>query len=91
MTVQAMKSGAIEFLTKPFRDQDLIDGVEAGLDRDRARRENDRVLEALRERFDKLSSREREIMLHVMAGRPNKQIAHDIGIAESTVKVHRTT
>jgi FixJ family two-component response regulator len=90
MTVQAMKGGAMEFLTKPFRDQDLIDAVEAGLARDRARRESDKALAGLRERFDRLSSREREIMLHVMAGRLNKQIAHDIGIAESTVKVHRT-
>ena len=90
MTVQAMKGGAIEFLTKPFRDQDLIEAVEAGLARDRTRRERDRALAALRERFDKLSSREREIMLHVMSGRLNKQIAHDVGIAESTVKVHRT-
>ena len=90
MTVQAMKGGAIEFLTKPFRDQDLLDAVEAGLARDRARRESERVLTALRERFDTLSSREREIMLHVVAGRLNKQIANDIGIAESTVKVHRT-
>jgi FixJ family two-component response regulator len=90
MTVQAMKSGAMEFLTKPFRDQDLLDAVEAGLARDRARRESDRALAALRERFDTLSSREREVMLHVVAGRLNKQIASDIGIAESTVKVHRT-
>jgi FixJ family two-component response regulator len=90
MTVQAMKGGAIEFLTKPFRDQDLLDAVEAGLARDRARREIDMALAALRERFDTLSSREREIMLHVVAGRLNKQIANDIGIAESTVKVHRT-
>jgi len=90
MTVQAMKGGAMEFLTKPFRDQDLIEAVEAGLARDRARRESDKALAGLRERFDTLSSREREIMLHVMAGRLNKQIAHDIGIAESTVKVHRT-
>jgi FixJ family two-component response regulator len=90
MTVQAMKGGAIEFLTKPFRDQDLIDAVEAGLARDRARRESNRALDALRGRFDTLSSREREIVLHVIAGRLNKQIAHDIGIAESTVKVHRT-
>lgn len=90
MTVQAMKGGAIEFLTKPFRDQDLLDAVEAGLARDRARRESDRALAALRERFDTLSPREREIMLHVVAGRLNKQIANDIGIAESTVKVHRT-
>jgi len=90
MTVQAMKGGAIEFLTKPFRDQDLLEAVEAGLARDRARRESERALAALRERFDTLSSREREIMLQVVAGRLNKQIANDIGIAESTVKVHRT-
>ena len=89
MTVQAMKGGAMEFLTKPFRDQDLIEAVEAGLARDRARRESDRALVALRERFDMLSPREREVMLHVIAGRLNKQIANDIGIAESTVKVHR--
>jgi FixJ family two-component response regulator len=90
MTVQAMKGGAMEFLTKPFRDQDLLDAVEAGLARDRARRESERALAMLRERFGSLSSREREIMLHVVAGRLNKQIANDIGIAESTVKVHRT-
>ena len=90
MTVQAMKGGAIEFLTKPFRDQDLLDAVEAGLTHDRARREKDRALAALRERFDALTAREREVMLHVVAGRLNKQIANDIGIAESTVKVHRT-
>ena len=89
MTVQAMKGGAIEFLTKPFRDQDLIEAVEAGLARDSARRESDRALVSLRQRFDTLSSREREVMLQVMAGRLNKQIAHDIGITESTVKVHR--
>jgi FixJ family two-component response regulator len=90
MTVQAMKGGAIEFLTKPFRDQDLLDAVEAGLARDRARRESDKALHALRERLETLSPREREIMVQVTAGRLNKQIAHDIGIAESTVKVHRT-
>jgi FixJ family two-component response regulator len=90
MTVQAMKGGAIEFLTKPFRDQDLLDAVEAGLARDRVRRESERALVLLRERFDTLSPREREIMLYVVMGRLNKQIANDIGIAESTVKVHRT-
>src|SRR5215471_945412 len=90
MTVQAMKGGALEFLTKPFRDQELLDAVEAGLARDRARREGERALAVLRERFGTLSSREREIMAQVTAGRLNKQIAHDIGIAESTVKVHRT-
>jgi FixJ family two-component response regulator len=90
MTVQAMKGGAIEFLTKPFRDQELLDAVEAGIARDRVRRERDKALAALKERFETLSSREREIMFHVTAGRLNKQIAGDIGIAESTVKVHRT-
>jgi FixJ family two-component response regulator len=90
MTVQAMKGGAIEFLTKPFRDQDLLDAIEAGLARDRARRESDSALAALKGRFGMLSSREREIMLGVVTGRLNKQIANDIGIAVSTVKVHRT-
>jgi FixJ family two-component response regulator len=90
MTVQAMKGGAIEFLTKPFRDQDLLDAIETGLARDRARRENDKALDALRERFNTLSSREREIMFQATAGRLNKQIAHEMGIAISTVKVHRT-
>jgi len=90
MTVQAMKGGAIEFLTKPFREQELLDAVQAGLARDRARRESDKTLDMLRERFETLSSREREAMLHVAAGRLNKQIAHEMGIAEATVKVHRT-
>ena len=90
MSVQAMKSGAIEFLTKPFRDQDLLDAVEAGLARDRTRRERDKTLHALKERFKALSTREREVMVRVAAGRLNKQIANDIGITESTVKVHRT-
>jgi FixJ family two-component response regulator len=90
MTVQAMKGGAIEFLTKPFRDQDLLDAIETGLARDRARRENDKALDALRERFNSLSSREREIMFQATAGRLNKQIAHEMDIAISTVKVHRT-
>jgi FixJ family two-component response regulator len=90
MTVQAMKSGAIEFLTKPFRDQDLLDAVDAGLARDRARRESDKGLGEIKERFDTLSPRERGIMIQVTAGRLNKQIAGDMGIAESTVKVHRT-
>src|SRR4030095_5000581 len=90
MTVQAMKAGAIEFLTKPFRPQDLLDAVEAGLARDRTRQEGERAFALLRGRFDMLSSREREVMLLVVAGRLNKQIANDIGIAEATVKVHRT-
>src|SRR4029453_11952967 len=90
MTLQAMNGGAIEFLTKPFRDHAPLEAVEAGLARDRARRESDRALGGLRERFDTLSSREREIMILVTAGRLNKKIANKIGIAESTVKVHRT-
>jgi FixJ family two-component response regulator len=90
MTVRAMKGGAIEFLTKPFRDQDLLEAVETGLARDRARRESEQALGALKQRFDTLSTRERQVMLHVTAGRLNKQIAADIGITESTVKVHRT-
>jgi FixJ family two-component response regulator len=90
MTVEAMKAGAIEFLTKPFRPQDLLDAIEAGLARDRTRQESERAFAMLRARFDMLSSREREVMLLVVAGRLNKQIANDIGIAEATVKVHRT-
>jgi FixJ family two-component response regulator len=90
MTVQAMKGGAIEFLTKPFRDQELLDAIETGLARDRARRENEKALGTLRQRFDTLSSREREVMFQATAGRLNKQIAHEMGIAISTVKVHRT-
>jgi FixJ family two-component response regulator len=90
MSVQAMKGGAIEFLTKPFRDQELLDAIQLGLSRDRARRENEEALVALRQRFASLSPREREIMIEVARGRLNKQIAGDIGIAEATVKVHRS-
>jgi FixJ family two-component response regulator len=90
MSVQAMKGGAIEFLTKPFRDQELVDAIQLGLSRDRARRESEKALTALRERFGSLSPREREIMIQVARGRLSKQIAGDIGIAEVTVKVHRS-
>src|SRR5271156_3200480 len=90
MSVQAMKGGAIEFLTKPFRDQDLLDAVQLGLSRDRARQKDEKALAALRERFESLSPREREIMVQVAHGRLSKQIAGDIGIAEATVKVHRS-
>jgi RNA polymerase sigma factor (sigma-70 family) len=90
MSVQAMKQGAIEFLTKPFRDQDLLDAITTGLARDRARRESESALQEIRERFEKLSAREREIMIQASAGRLNKQIANEIGITESTVKVHRS-
>src|ERR1700722_10216421 len=90
MSVQAMKGGAIEFLTKPFRDQELLDAIQLGLSRDRARRASEMALAALRERFGSLSPREREIMIQVAQGRLSKQIAGDIGIAEATVKVHRS-
>jgi FixJ family two-component response regulator len=89
MSVQAMKGGAIEFLTKPFRDQDLLDAIQLGLARDRAGREDERVLATLRVRFETLTPREREVMAQVVKGRLNKQIAGDIGISEITVKVHR--
>ena len=90
MSVQAMKGGAIEFLTKPFRDQDLLDAIGVGLARDRARRKQDRELRTLRELFERLSPREREIMIEVVRGRLSKQIAGDIGISEVTVKIHRS-
>ena len=88
--MSAMKVGAIEFLTKPFRDQDLLDAIQLGLSRDRARRESDKELADLRDRFGSLSPWEREIVIQVARGRQSKQIAHDIGIAEATVKVHRS-
>jgi FixJ family two-component response regulator len=90
MSVQAMKDGASEFLTKPLRDEELLDAIQLGLARDRARRESEKVLIALRERFGSLSPREREIMIQVAQGRLSKQIAHDFGISEPTVKVHRS-
>jgi FixJ family two-component response regulator len=90
MSVQAMKRGAIEFLTKPFRDQDLLDAIEVGLARDHARREHESALRTLTERFEALTPREREIMIQVARGRLSKQIAADIGISEATVKVHRS-
>ena len=89
MTVQAMKGGAIEFLTKPFRDQELLDAIQVGLARDRAWLENEKTVAALRARFETLTPREREVMALVVTGRLNKQIASDIGISEITVKVHR--
>jgi FixJ family two-component response regulator len=90
MTVQAMKAGAIEFLTKPFRDQDLLDAVNIGLVRDRARRAAEESVRALRARFEVLTPRERAVLLQVVEGRLNKQIAGDLGITETTVKVHRS-
>jgi FixJ family two-component response regulator len=90
MSVRAMKDGAIEFLAKPFCDEELLDAVQLGLARDRARRESEKALVALRERFGSLSPREREIMIQVARGRLSKQISNDIGVSESTVKVHRS-
>jgi len=90
MTVQAMKGGAIEFLTKPFRDQALLDAIHLGLARDGAAQENRRSLATLKERFASLSPRERDIVVQVVRGRLSKQIAGDMGIAEATVKVHRS-
>src|SRR5262245_17871682 len=90
MSVEAMKGGAIEFLTKPFRDQELVEAIQYGLSLDRARRKEEKDMAALRERFGSLSPREREIVSQVARGRLSKQIAYDIGIAEATVKVHRS-
>jgi len=90
MSVQAMKAGAIEFLTKPFRDQDFLDAVNAGIVRDRARREEEESLRRLRERFEVLTDRERAILDRVVKGRLNKQIAAELGITQTTVKVHRS-
>jgi FixJ family two-component response regulator len=90
MTVQAMKGGAIEFLTKPFRDQDLLDAVNVGLARDRARREEEEALSALRARLRVLTPREHAILIQVVRGRLNKQIAGELGITETTVMVHRS-
>src|SRR6516225_5238870 len=89
MSVTAMKGGAIEFLTKPFRDQDLLDAIQLGIARDRARLEDEQALAGLRARFETLTPRERDVMVLVAAGRLNKQIAYEIGVSEITVKVHR--
>jgi FixJ family two-component response regulator len=89
MSVKAMKAGAVEFLTKPIREQDLLDAVGVALERDRARREHERDMQALRASYDSLSHREREVMSLVVAGLMNKQAAAEIGISEVTLKVHR--
>lgn len=89
MSVRAMKAGAIDFLTKPFRDQDILDAVIKAIERDQKRRDSEKGVSELRIRFDSLTSREREVMTQVAAGLMNKQIAADLGIAEITVKVHR--
>ena len=89
MTVRAMKAGAVEFLTKPFRDQDLLDAIQQALERDRTSRGQRREIEELRSGFDSLTPREREVMGLVVAGLLNKQIAGELGTSEATVKIHR--
>jgi FixJ family two-component response regulator len=89
MTVRAMKGGAIDFLTKPFRDQDLLDAVVSAIDKDRKRREADKTVANLQALFETLSSREREVLAFVAAGMMNKQIAAELGLAEITVKIYR--
>lgn len=89
MSVRAMKAGAVDFLTKPFRDQDLLDAVTAAIERDRQRRGNDRQLLDLRRRFESLTAREKEVMALVVAGLMNKQIAGELELSEITVKIHR--
>jgi FixJ family two-component response regulator len=89
MSVRAMKAGAVEFLPKPFRDQDLLDAIGVAIDRDGARRAGEEAAVALRQRFAQLTQREREVMALVVVGRLNKQIAAELGVSEITVKVHR--
>ena len=89
MTVRAMKAGAIDFLTKPFRDQEMLDAVTTAIARDRSRREDEKLTLGLRTLFEALTPRERQMMALVTAGRMNKQIAAEIGLAEITVKIHR--
>jgi FixJ family two-component response regulator len=89
MSVSAMKAGAVEFLTKPFRDQDLLDAIQAAVERDRASQEGRAELAELRSRYRSLTPREREVMQHVVSGLLNKQIAGELGTSEVTVKLHR--
>jgi FixJ family two-component response regulator len=89
MTVRAMKAGAVEFLTKPFRDQELLDAVQQAIERDRVVRQQRAELVALRQRYDALTPRERDVLQRVVAGMLNKQIAAELGTSEITIKIHR--
>jgi FixJ family two-component response regulator len=89
MTVKAMKAGAIDFLTKPFRDQDMLDAVAVAIERDRTRRKEEKIVAELRAVFETLTTRERDVLALVASGLMNKQIAAEIGLAEITVKIHR--
>jgi FixJ family two-component response regulator len=89
MSVRAMKAGAVEFLTKPFRDQDLLDAIQAALEHDRLQRARERLFQELLQRFESLTAREREVMTFVVSGLRNKQIADVIGVSEVTIKAHR--
>jgi FixJ family two-component response regulator len=90
MSVKAMKSGAVEFLTKPFRNQDLLDAIQHAIERDRAMREQQAEILGLQERYRELTTREREVMAMVVAGMLNKQIASELGASEITIKIHRS-
>jgi len=90
MSVMAMKSGAIEFLTKPFREQSLLDAINAGIEKDRQRRDGLKLVLELQQRFQRLTPREREVFALIVTGRPNKQVAAELGLSEMTVKVHRS-
>src|SRR3977135_2738191 len=89
MTVKAMKAGAVDFLTKPFRDQDMLDAVAIAIERDRAKRKEEKIVAELRAVFETLTTRERDVLALVASGLMNKQIAAEIGLAEITVKIHR--